>query len=257
MASTIDSIFNTTSGRALITAFDHGMSTHLPANRRAPLEVLRSIIKGGPDGLLIGPGMLRAGKELLSAPTAPVPVLRTDLTITEPEWLARTGEAYRVLLSPTQAQDLGAGAVCMFLVSGPSTSSQFADNVRAVAAAADEAYRIGIPLIVEATLWGSQHGTRRQDPADLAYICRIAFELGATAIKTEYTGDPQSMAEVISSVAVPVLTLGGGKTSMENVIAGARGALAAGASGLIFGRNIWASPDPVDVTRTLMAVVHG
>ena len=37
----------------------------------------------------------------------------------------------------------------------------------------------------------------------------------------------------------------------------ARDAIAAGASGLIFGRNVWAADDPVAVTKNLLDVVHG
>ena len=53
----------------------------------------------------------------------------------------------------------------------------------------------------------------------------MAYELGADAIKTEYTGDPDSMREIIDSVAVPVLTLGGAEGAREDVINSAKGAI--------------------------------
>ena len=88
-------------------------------------------------------------------------------------------------------------------------------------------------------------------------MCRIAYELGADAIKTDYTGDVESMRQVIRSVGVPVLTLGGARGAAEAVEAAARDAITAGAKGLIFGRNVWAADDPITTTRNLLDIVHG
>ena len=85
----------------------------------------------------------------------------------------------------------------------------------------------------------------------------MAYELGADAIKTEYTGDPASMRAIIDSVAVPVLTLGGAEGAREDVIRAAKDAVGAGAKGLIFGRNVWNTPDPVAASRDLVSIVHG
>jgi DhnA family fructose-bisphosphate aldolase class Ia len=98
----------------------------------------------------------------------------------------------------------------------------------------------------------------KKDPDLLAYCCRIAAELGADAIKTEYTGDPETMAAVIEECPVPVLTLGGAKGgSEEDVLENARGAIEAGARGLIFGRNVWQADDPAKMSASLREVVHG
>ena len=65
------------------------------------------------------------------------------------------------------------------------------------------------------------------------------------------------MRQVIGSVGVPVLTLGGAVGAADTVEAAARDAVAAGASGLIFGRNVWASDDPIATTKRLLDIVHG
>ena len=54
---------------------------------------------------------------------------------------------------------------------------------------------LGIPLIVEATLGGTRH-TEKKDPEAIQHMCRMAYELGADAIKTEFTGDVESMRQV-------------------------------------------------------------
>jgi fructose-bisphosphate aldolase, class I len=145
----------------------------------------------------------------------------------------------------------------MYLIMGPEEGAMFADNAQAIAGAAHEARKIGLPLIVEATLWGSRM-TDEKDPDLLAYCCRIAAELGADAIKTEYTGDPTTMAEVVEACPVPVLTLGGAKgASEEDVVEAARGALEGGAKGIIFGRNVWQVDDPLRMSASLREAVHG
>lgn len=249
-------LFQPGSGRSFITAFDHGTNLKVPASSGKPLDMLAKIVEGGPDGVLIGPGMLRAGAHLFSHKGAPEVVLRADWTVIEDGWKRDSGEHYKVLLSPTDALAMGAGAICQYLIMGPADGAVFADNVQQVAKASAEAHRVGIPLIVEATLWGTKHDDKKNAEA-LQHACRMAYELGADAIKTEYTGDVESMRQIIDSVAVPVLTLGGAEGAREDVIAAARDAVAAGAKGLIFGRNVWNTPDPVATSRELVQIVHG
>lgn len=249
-------LFQPGSGRSFITAFDHGTNLKVPASAGHPLDLLGKIVEGGPDGVLLGPGMLRAGAELFAHRGAPVPVLRADWTVIDENWKRDSGEHYKVMLSPSEAQAMGAGAICMYLIMGPALGTTFADNVEQVARAAQEAHRVGMPLIVEATLWGTRHDEKK-DPEALQHACRMAYELGADAIKTEYTGDPASMRAIIDSVAVPVLTLGGAEGAREDVIRAAKDAVGAGAKGLIFGRNVWNTPDPVAASRDLVSIVHG
>ncbi len=86
----------------------------------------------------------------------------------------------------------------------------------------------------------------------------MAAELGADAVKTEYTGDPETMAEVAEGCPVPVLTLGGAKgASEEAVVEAARGAIEGGARGIIFGRNVWQAEDPAKMSALLRETVHG
>ena len=244
------------SGRSFITAFDHGTTLRMPLSGPGPREVLSTIVEGGPDGVLLSPGMLATNADLFAVRGAPVPVVRADWTVVDDAWKAESGEFHRVVITPAEAAVMGAGAICMYLIGGPATGAQFADNVAAVAQAAHEARRVGIPLIVEATLWGSRH-TDKKDPEALQHVCRMAYELGADAIKTEFTGDVGSMRQLIASVGVPVLTLGGAVGEANAVESAARDAIAAGAKGLIFGRNVWGADDPVGTTKKLLDVVHG
>jgi DhnA family fructose-bisphosphate aldolase class Ia len=249
-------LFNRESGRSFVTAFDHGTNLRVSPEAGRPLDVVEKIVAGEPDGVLISPGMLKQAAHLFAFRGAPAPVLRADWTVLD-ERMEDLGEQYRVLCTPQEAAALGAEAIVMYLIMGPEEGAMFADNAEAIAGAAHEARRVGMPLIVEATFWGSRMSDQK-DPELLAYCCRIAAELGADAIKTEYTGDPETMAEVVEGCPVPVLTLGGAKgDSEEAVTEAARGAIEGGAKGIIFGRNVWQADDPVRMSASLREVVHG
>jgi DhnA family fructose-bisphosphate aldolase class Ia len=116
---------------------------------------------------------------------------------------------------------------------------------------------VGLPLIVEATLWGKRLKTQR-DPEMLSYACHVAVELGADAVKTEYTGDPVTMAQVVEACSVPVVILGGPQSDDVDALLGAtRVAIQAGARGVAYGRNVWLSADPVGVADSVRAVLGG
>ena len=245
------------SGRSFVTAFDHGATLRMPMSGPAPREVLSTIVESGPDGVLPSAGMLATNADLFARRGAPVPVVRADWTVIDESWKADSGEFHRVVVTPADASAMGAGAICMYLIGGlRPPAKMFAGNVAAVAKAAHQADRVGLPLIVEATLWGSRHADKK-DPEAVQHMCRIA-QLGADAIKTEYTGDVESMRQVIRSVGVPVLTLGGARGAADAVEAAARDAISAGAKGLIFGRNERGPPTIRSRPQEkLLEIVHG
>jgi DhnA family fructose-bisphosphate aldolase class Ia len=248
-------LFREESGRSFITAIDHGVTLGVPEGAERAVETVERIVAGGPDAVLIGPGLFAKVGHLFATKDAPVPVIRADFFINHP-YLLHHGEHYRQLVSPAHVIAMGGEAMIMFLMLGAGGKGMFADNVAAVARAAQEAHRVGLPLIVEAVLWGSQIENKK-DPDRLAFACRMAVELGADAIKTEYTGDPVTMRQIIESCPAPVLVLGGAKSeSVADVLEATRGAMEAGARGVIYGRNVWQHDDPVAVSRQLREIIH-
>jgi DhnA family fructose-bisphosphate aldolase class Ia len=145
----------------------------------------------------------------------------------------------------------------MFLIVGTAEGAAFSSNARQVAANIQAARRVGIPVIVESVLWGSRIEDKR-DPELLAFGARVAAEFGADAIKTAYTGDPETMRQVVEGCPVPVLVLGGVRSSDPVVVLEAtRAALDAGARGVVYGRNVWQADDPVAMCGQLREVIHG
>ncbi|MDO4887975.1 MAG: fructose-bisphosphate aldolase [Actinomycetaceae bacterium] len=250
-------IFDTDSNRAFVVAFDHGQSLPIPPGLGNPVSLLERIVAGRPQGILLNRGMLEQGASLFGKRGGPEPILRVDWTTLDPHMKSELGEAHRSLVTPDQALALGATAVCTYLIARPEADGMFFDNVAHVATLIGRAHEIGLPVIVEGTLWGLRNEDQK-DPEQLRRVCRIAAEIGADAIKTEFVGDVDTQRTIIEEVGdIPVLTLGGAAAEREAVARDAARAIEAGARGLIFGRNVWQVDDMEGVMTDLSAIVHG
>lgn len=74
----------------------------------------------------------------------------------------------------------------------------------------------------------------------VSHACRVAVELGADIIKTSFTGSRENFHQVVRAAGnVPVVIAGGDYISEEEVLANTENAIAAGASGVCFGRNFF------------------
>jgi len=91
----------------------------------------------------------------------------------------------------------------------------------------------------------------------VAHAARIGMELGADVIKTQYTGSPETFERVVEATQpVPVVIAGGPLCSEAETLSAARGAIASGARGVSFGRNVFERNDPSHMLRLLRSAVH-
>lgn len=86
----------------------------------------------------------------------------------------------------------------------------------------------------------------------VAHAVRVAVELGADIIKTQYTGHPETFQAVVDAACgVPLVIAGGPKLPTDDALTLAQNALMSGASGVSFGRNIFNRADPGAFIETL------
>ena len=91
----------------------------------------------------------------------------------------------------------------------------------------------------------------------ICHACRVAVELGADIIKTNFTGSADSFKRVIRSAGgVPVVIAGGVVVSEDEIVNNARNAISAGASGVCFGRNFFARSDIKSFSKKINGVLH-
>ena len=128
---------------------------------------------------------------------------------------------------------------------------------RRLAAVVKECEQIGMPVIAE-SIPGTWARTIPWDTEHIAKSARICVEIGADAIKTMAPPDMTDLSEVVANCEAPLFVLGGPKKENEaEAVQYASDVVAAGASGIAFGRNTWGAEDPTQMVRSLHAAVHG
>jgi DhnA family fructose-bisphosphate aldolase class Ia len=226
------------------------------------------------DALIAGPeGLLRDPRELFSEEL----VTRIDAVLGFEGTLSRcreqllhtplifnltastvTGDHTRKVpvMSVADALLHGADAVAGHL---NFTAPSEAEMIAGFAGIVTEARRFGVPVVAFAYPRGVRSdgtdedyfGLRENDPSAygrmVARAVRAAVELGASVVKTIYTGTAGSFHQVIDSACgVPVLVAGEKRAPREQVLDRAETAVQVGARGVVFGRQIFGRKDPSD-----------
>lgn len=248
-------IFRGPKRRALVVAFDHALVLGPIPGTTSPKSVIQCFGDNGSDAVLLNFGMLQQAFASLLVPTPPALVVRLDWTsVWGPQ--GTDGKAFSKLLgTPEEALRKGADAVLTYLIIGTGDPEFEASEVARNAEVARECERLGIPLIVESLARGKDVA----NPLSSEWMklhTRMAAELGADVIKTEYTGDPESMAEIVDICPIPILVLGGERRAKEKeALAVVAGAVHAGAAGVFFGRNVFQSSNVGGFLRSVRAVL--
>lgn len=252
-------LFDKCSGRAFIVAFDRGLAASIVPAGTDALGIVETISGSEADGVILSPGLAARSLNHFAHRQAPRLLVRSDLLVMDgafPTGLVGSAEEYRLLVQPEEASALGADAIVLFLVLGYQNDSMTAENAAVVAETVQKAHAVGLPVMVETVLWGTRV-IDQHNPDQLAFACRLCAELGADIIKTQYTGDAHTMRDIIASVPVPVMALGGPRTdSDDSLTSRTREILDSGTSGVVYGRTIWQADDPAAAVQTVSGVVH-
>jgi class I fructose-bisphosphate aldolase len=242
-------------GTAIFLPYDQGLE-HGPRDFFAnpassdPRYIVKLAVEGGFNGIAIQIGL---AEKFYWDYAGEVPLV---LKLNGKTELPPDDEA----LSPLHADvadavRLGADAVGYTLyVGSPAQTADF-EQYRKVRA---DAEKYGIPLIVWAYPRGSAVDAKGGKDSFYAidYAARTASELGAdivkvnfpnatkrAGVKSEYDkdfGEQEAVNAVVRSANRSLVLLSGGeKAGDEAVVEKARMSLEAGATGLIFGRNVW------------------
>jgi DhnA family fructose-bisphosphate aldolase class Ia len=243
--------------RALIVAFDHALVLGPIPGTDDPLGQIRRFAEAQVDAILLNLGLIRRFADSLFSGPLPALIARIDWTTV---WSAISnngkGELRSSLLArPEDALRQGADAVLTYMVVGTGDLDFESKEIARTAEIARECERIGIPLIVESLARG-RSVENPGEPKWLKLHTRMATELGADAVKTDYTGDANSMRSVIEGCTIPILVLGGSRHgSDDEALEVVRSAAHAGAAGVFFGRNVFQAPNMELFLRQVRAVL--
>jgi fructose-bisphosphate aldolase, class I len=227
--------------RALVVAFDHALVLGPIPGTEDPLGKIRQFAQSKVDALLLNLGLIRQFANSTILGPMPALIARLDWTTV---WSAfgqsGNGDLYSSLLAhPEEALRHGADAVLTYLVVGTGDAEFEMKEIARNAEIARECEQVGIPLIVESLARGKDV----QNPGDPRWLnlhTRMAAELGADVVKTDYSGDIASMRSVVEKCPIPILVLGGSRhASDQHALDVVRDVAAAGAAGVFFGRNVF------------------
>ena len=226
----------------LVVAFDHAPVCGPIPGTEDPCGQVSRFVEARVDAILLNLGLIQRCIDCFPRSATPGLIARIDWTTAFNALSHGETGAMRtcMLASPEDALRHGADAVLTYLFVGTGDADFETKEIARNAQIARECERIGIPLIVETLA----RGKAVQNPGDSQWLklhTRIATELGADVIKTDYAGSAENMRTVIEGCPIPILVLGGSRNDAALDVV--RGAMEAGAAGVFFGRNVFQSAD--------------
>jgi class I fructose-bisphosphate aldolase len=238
---------------AVVVAVDHGeFFGPQPGLINVP-AVVRELAEA--DGILMGPGMVAHCASVFGRRGSPSLIVRMNWSSSYCfQWEYREARQADVL-DPREAMTMGAdlGLASLILRTGDEGTDR--DNIGGFSRIVAAARAAGLPVIGEFYPCGGEALSQEELHAQVSVVARILAELGASAVKTFYTG--KRFGEIASAVPVPILVLGASRTERPvQALELAHDAVNAGARGVVFGRNVFQAPDPPRMLRALCLVVR-
>jgi fructose-bisphosphate aldolase/2-amino-3,7-dideoxy-D-threo-hept-6-ulosonate synthase len=157
-----------------------------------------------------------------------------------------------IVCTVEEAIALGADAVSIHINLGAPNESKMLESAGKIV---KDCNRWGIPLLV--MIYPRGKGIDPYSPQSVGHCVRVAEELGADLIKTNYPGDPVSFGKIVKACSVPVLIAGGEKVGDLESLTIIRDSVDAGGSGVCVGRNAFQRENTRAFVRSLCRVVHG
>ena len=245
-------------GRAAVVAMDHGNAAGAVRGLERPAEVVQAAAAAGADAILVTPGIL---EQVCGHVGNLAILLRIDGCVSS------MGSGPMQLFSDVEeAVALGVDAVVMNATLGADWESEELEKVGTIAT---DGRRWGMPVVAE--ILSQRMMANHMDMAgsgtdslpesigdDITLACRIGAELGADLIKTRYSGNVAEFRRSVEACGQPVLVAGGPRRAagLGGTLDTVSEVLEAGASGVIFGRQVWQHDDPAEAVRAISALVH-
>lgn len=230
--------------KTVVVPMDHGVTIGPVKGLLNMQSIIEKLLDGDADAVVINRGIAKTvdtGKAGLIVHLSGI-----TLRCPNPNHKVQIG-------SVVDAVRLGADAVSVHVNVGAEHETEMLSTMGKVACECDN---LGMPLL--AMMY--PRGPNIKDPHAVdvvAHAARLGAELGADIIKTNYTGDPESLKEVIDSCPVPVIIAGGPKAETpRDVLQMVKDSIIAGGAGLSIGRNVFQYNDPTKMVKALSAIVH-
>jgi len=249
-------------GKCLDVAIDHGIANEpdFLVGLADVRSVMHKLIAAQPDAIQVNFGQA----DLLQQTPGhkPALVLRTD--VGNAYNAARHREMWAVLHNPEApilaALQMDAAAVVVNLYMIPDEPGIFRQCVENIGRLRHACDKYAMPLMIEPLVMapagqGAAYGSLG-DVEKIVPLVRLARELGADIIKADPTDNVEDFHRVVEAARCPTLVRGGGRGELSAVLHKSAGLMAQGASGMVYGRNVYQHDNPSQVVKALMAIIH-
>lgn len=243
----LERIINRETKRTIIIAMDHGLTLGPIKGIDKDLgEIVNKVALGGANAVLGHVGIpLYAHRGY--GPDIGLILQLSGSTALSPD------SNYKVLVnSVLEAVKFGADGVSIHINIGTNSDPEMLEILGSVSR---ECRDLGMPLI--AMMYPRGENIENEHDVELVkVVARIAAELGADIVKTNWTGDPDSFKEVVDGCMAPVIIAGGEKTDIKGILEITKQSIEVGGAGVAYGRNVFQADDPTKFVKGLYMIVH-
>ena len=241
----IERIINRNTGRAVIIPMDHGFSLGQIEGLTDMTKVITDVAKGGANAIILHKGMVKAGHRKHGRDIGLI-VHLSGSTSLNPD-----PNDKRIVCTVEEAIALGADAVSIHVNLGAPNESEMLEDAGEISRACT---KWGIPLLV--MIYPRGKGIDPNSPQAIGHCVRVAEELGADFIKTNYPGSPEAFRRITEACSVPVMIAGGEKAGDHETLQIIRDSVKAGGAGVCMGRNAFQRKNTTKFVQAITRVVH-
>jgi fructose-bisphosphate aldolase, class I len=251
----------TPQGKCLQVALDHGAANEsgFLSGIENMERIIGAIAAAGPDALLLAPGQAHWLQSLRMKPK-PALVLRMDATNFYAVPTPKVVFCNLMEDAVEQALALDAVAILINLFWAPDQPDLHGQCVENLFHLKPQCARYGLPLTVEPMLLVPDERGGYKTNSDIrktVALARQAVELGADIVKADIAESIDEYHLVVEAAAPrPLLPRGGARVPDREILTRTHTLIQQGASGVVYGRNIFQHSHPQRMVRACQAVVH-
>ena len=251
------------SGKCLDVAIDHGIFNEysfLDGLEKID-NVVNQLVIAGPDAIQMNYGQ---SDILQSMPGKNKPALVMRVDVGNPY----NAQTHKVMFSALQNEDepilealrMDAACIVVNLLLLPGEPDLHRLSIKNISRLRGICEKYGMPMMIEPLVMkgNSARGGYQVDGNKnlIVPLVRQAREIGADIIKADPTENVEDYHEVVEAARCPVLVRGGGKEDLKAIFQKSYDFLQQGTMGLVYGRNIYQHPNPAQIVKAFMAMIH-
>ena len=241
----IERIMDRNTGRAVIVPMDHGFSMGQIDGLMDMTKTISEVSDGGANAIVLHKGMVKRGHRRHGRDIGLI-IHLSGSTSLNPD-----PDDKVIVCTVEEAVALGADAVSIHINLGAPNESRMLESAGLIV---KDCNRWGMPLLV--MIYPRGKGIDPFSPQAIGHCVRVAEELGADLIKTNYPGSPEAFRKIVNACSVPIFIAGGEKTGDLESLKIIRDSVEVGGAGVCVGRNAFQRDDTRGFVRALCKVVH-